>query len=74
LPKALGFTVNALATASGQTQNPIALAAARISNAARTVTTAGGPGANQPASSMGGGYGGGYGGDYGSGDGGGGDY
>lgn len=66
LPQAMGFAVNALATASGQTNSPIAMAASRATSAMNTVTTAGGPGANQDASMSGGGYGGGgYGGDFG---------
>lgn len=71
LPKSLNFAVNALATATGQTNNTVVT---RISNATQgmgRLTTVGGPGANQAASYSGGGYGsygGDFGGDYGGGD------
>jgi len=72
LPKSINFAVNALATATGQTDNAIVRRVTNATQAANRITSVGGPMANQQASYSGGGYGG-YGGDYG-GDYGGGDY
>jgi hypothetical protein len=73
LPKALNFTVSALATATGQENNRFVRGVTRGLSTANQISTVGGPMANQPASYSGGGYGGGYG-DYGGDYGGGGDY
>lgn len=57
LPKALNFTVGALATASGTQNNRYVRQVTNTLGTANRLTTMGGPGANQGASYSGGGYG-----------------
>lgn len=66
MPKALGASIGLLGNVAGfQANHPLMAYSRRFTNAINTVTTARGPGANQPAGMSGGGYGGSYGGDFG---------